>query len=88
MQVMVSNINPFTIQQSIYIVNDDGTAEELPSVDLEDLGSAIASAAHNCKITRVHLFGMEDFVKPIAQKIVEQHNYFFAFTGPIVVEIN
>lgn len=88
MQVIVSNINPFTIEQSVYIVNDDGSAKELPSVELEHLAGAIASYAHVDNISRVHLFGIEEFVKPLVDKIQEQHTYFFGYEGPLSIKIN
>lgn len=88
MQVIVSNINPFVIEQNVYIVNDDGSAKELPSAELEHLAGAIASYAHTDNINQVHLFGIEEFIEPLIKEIQEQHTYFFGYEGPLSIKIN
>lgn len=86
MPVIYCKINLFDMDQVIYLIKDE-TEKEIAKAPLEYLDGTLAALCHEKEVYSVHLFGLEDFVTDIANKINKTEELMFS-QNKIKVEVN
>lgn len=86
MPVIYCAINLFDADQVIYLI-EENNQKEIAKTPLDYLDGTLAALCHDKEIYNVHLFGLEDFVIDIANKINKTEELMFS-QNRIKVEVN
>ena len=86
MPIIYCRINLFDADQTIYLIEEENQ-KELAKTQLEYLDGTLAALCHEKEVYSVHLFGLDDFVIDIANKINKTEELMFS-QNKIKVEVN
>ena len=87
MKTIICNLNLFAQYHTIGI-HDGETMEVVAVVDNDHLAPTIVTACYDKGINNVHLFGIKEFLVPIAEEIISLNELNYSTTNEIIVEVN